>query len=130
LGGSSDAGDLRDLVIVVGDRDEVTWAESRGYDGGRSRSSSIRRIPILDSGRLRTLPDGAAMLLLRSLPPAVIRMRQWTQRNRNTVDKATTTHSLDCSTETDTYNPHNIANCSRSDHYGQTSIASGEVTKR
>jgi type IV secretory pathway TraG/TraD family ATPase VirD4 len=80
LGGGSDAADMRDLVFVIGDRDDVTWAETRSYDGTRSHSSSLRRIPILDSGPLRTLPDGTAVLLLRSVPPAVIRMRSWMHR--------------------------------------------------
>ncbi|MBN9610491.1 MAG: hypothetical protein BGO26_16575 [Actinobacteria bacterium 69-20] len=80
LGGGSDAADMRDLVFVIGDRDDVTWAETRSHDGTRSRSSSLRRIPILDSGPLRTLPDGTAVLLLRSMPPAVIRMRSWMHR--------------------------------------------------
>lgn len=130
LGGGSDAGDLRDLVFVIGDRDEVTWVESRGYDGGRSRSSSLRRIPILDSGRLRTLPDGAAMLLLRSLPPAVIRMRQWTHRTgsaRNARRRDATTADSDVIRAQRSGNiaiPHSRA------HDGQTSVASGEVKKR
>src|SRR5699024_8564308 len=80
LGGGANAADLKDLASLIGDRDETTCAETRSRDGNRSRSSSMRRIPILDSGRLRILPFGTAVLHLRSLPPAVIRMRPWTGR--------------------------------------------------
>ncbi|MBN9607896.1 MAG: type IV secretory system conjugative DNA transfer family protein [Actinobacteria bacterium] len=129
LGGGSDAGDLRDLVFVVGDRDEITWAESRGYDGQRSRSSSLRRIPILDSGRLRTLPDGAAMLLLRSVPPAVIRMRRWTDRTG--ARHRSQRRSARCnSDEIHAAFTRNVDNSVMRVHDGQTSIVGGEVTKR
>jgi hypothetical protein len=80
LGGGANATDLRDLSALIGDRDETTWAETRGGDGTRSRSSSLRRVPVLDPGRLRTLPFGSAVLLLRSVPPAVVRLHRWTDR--------------------------------------------------
>jgi len=80
LGGGANATDLRDLSALIGDRDETTWAETRGGDGTRSRSSSLRRVPVLDPGRLRTLPFGSAVLLLRSAPPAIVRLRRWTDR--------------------------------------------------
>jgi hypothetical protein len=57
-------------------------------------------------------------------------MRQWTDRNRNVNGKATAAHAMDCLDETVIYNPRNIAKGAMSEHYGQTSIASGEVTKR
>ncbi len=91
LGGGGNAGDLRDLAALIGERDETTWAENRGNDGTRSRSSSLRRIPILDPGRLRTLPFGSSVLLLRSVPPAVMRMRPWTHRDKR--DMAIRTHN-------------------------------------
>jgi type IV secretory pathway TraG/TraD family ATPase VirD4 len=80
LGGGANATDLRDLSALIGDRDETTWAETRGGDGTRSRSSSLRRVPVLDPGRLRTLPFGSAVLLLRSVPPAVVKLHRWSDR--------------------------------------------------
>lgn len=84
LGGGANASDLKDLSALIGERDETTWVESRGGDGTRSRSSSLRRIPVMEPGRLRTMPFGAAVLLLRSVPPAVLRMRPHTERKKST----------------------------------------------
>ncbi len=129
LGGGGNAGDLRDLSSLIGERDETTWAENRAHDGTRSRSSSLRRIPILDPGRLRTLPFGSAVLLLRSVPPAVIRMRRWTDRTgarpREPHQRAMT-HSDGTHKE---LTP-DIDNSRIRAHDEQTSIGFGEVTKR
>ena len=38
-------------------------------------------MPILDTGRLRTLPFGqAVLLLLRSAPPILLHLQPWTRR--------------------------------------------------
>jgi hypothetical protein len=129
LGGGGNAGDLRDLATLIGERDETTWAENRAHDGTRSRSSSLRRIPILDSGRLRTLPFGTAVLLQRSVPPAIIRMRRWTSRNDvrrcSRRDPATAV-----SDEAHIGFTRNVDNSVIRAHDERTSIASEEVTKR
>ncbi|NED96842.1 type IV secretory system conjugative DNA transfer family protein [Phytoactinopolyspora alkaliphila] len=80
LGGGSNARDLQDLSALIGERDEETISTSRGNDGSRSSSTNLRRIPIMDGGRLRTLPFGTAVLLLRSAPPIILDMQQWTRR--------------------------------------------------
>jgi hypothetical protein len=37
-------------------------------------------VPILEPGRLRTLPFGTAILLLRSARPILLTLRPWTKR--------------------------------------------------
>jgi type IV secretion system protein VirD4 len=80
LGGSGNAEDLRDLAALVGTRRERRAAESRGPDGRRTVSTSRHEVPVLDTGQLRTLPFGQAVLLLRSAPPILLRLQPWTRR--------------------------------------------------
>jgi hypothetical protein len=40
----------------------------------------VHEVPILDTGQLRTLPFGQAVLLLRSAPPILLRLQPWTCR--------------------------------------------------
>jgi type IV secretion system protein VirD4 len=80
LGGSGSAEDLRDLSALMGTRQEERIHYSWGSDGHRSSSTSIQEVPILDTGRLRTLPFGHAVLLLRSAPPILLTMQPWTRR--------------------------------------------------
>lgn len=72
LGGGSNARDLQDLSLLIGDRDDRTDSVSRDAHGGRSTSTSVRRVPVMDTSRLRTLPVGIGVLLLRSAPPIVV----------------------------------------------------------
>ena len=80
LGGGSNARDLTDLSTLIGDRDEETTSVSRDYRGGRSTSSGVRRVPVMDTSRLRTLPFGTGVLLLRTAPPVVLDLVPWTGR--------------------------------------------------
>jgi type IV secretory pathway TraG/TraD family ATPase VirD4 len=80
LGGGSNARDLADLSALIGERDEHTESTSRDRYGGRTTSTSIRRIPVMDAGRLRTLPFGTGVLLLRTAPPIVLDLQPWTAR--------------------------------------------------
>jgi type IV secretion system protein VirD4 len=80
LGGGSNARDLQDLSALIGERDERTDSISRDSYGGRSTSTSIRRVPVMDTSRLRTLPFGVGVLLLRSAPPIVLDLDPWTAR--------------------------------------------------
>ena len=80
LGGGSNARDLADLSALIGERDERTESVSRDRLGGRTTSTSIRRVPVMDAGRLRTLPFGTAVLLLRTAPPIVLHLHPWTAR--------------------------------------------------
>ncbi|MDQ0375949.1 type IV secretory pathway TraG/TraD family ATPase VirD4 [Cellulomonas humilata] len=81
LGGGSNARDLTDLAALIGDRDEETTTVSRDPRGGRSTSSSWRRVPVMETSRLRTLPFGTAVLLLRTAPPIVLDLMAWTDRH-------------------------------------------------
>ena len=91
LGGGSHARDLQDLSALLGDREEQTTSTSRGRDGHTSTSVSTHRVPILPPARLRTLPFGTAVLLLRSAPPIALTLSPWTSRpdaGRLTADRA------------------------------------------
>jgi type IV secretory pathway TraG/TraD family ATPase VirD4 len=80
LGGGSNARDLADLAALIGDRDETTTSTTRGHRGERSTSTNLRRVPVMDTARLRTLPFGTAVLLLRTAPPIVLDLMAWTAR--------------------------------------------------
>jgi len=80
LGGGSNARDLADLAALIGERDERTESTSRDGYGSRSVSTSLRRVPIMDTSRLRTLPFGTAVLLLRTAAPIVLDLRPWPDR--------------------------------------------------
>jgi type IV secretory pathway TraG/TraD family ATPase VirD4 len=80
LGGSGSADDLRNLSALIGTRREERLHHSWSRDGHKSTSTSIHETPILDTGELRTLPFGRAVLLLRSAPPILLTLRPWTQR--------------------------------------------------
>jgi type IV secretory pathway TraG/TraD family ATPase VirD4 len=80
LGGSGNADDLRDLSALVGTRKERRASASWGPDRRRTVSTSVHEVPILDTGQLRTLPFGQAVLLLRSAPPILLRLQPWTSR--------------------------------------------------
>jgi type IV secretion system protein VirD4 len=80
LGGGTNARDLADLSALIGERDEQIISESHDHSGRRSTSHSIRRMPIMDAGRLRTLPFGTGVLLLRSAPPIALDLTPWTRR--------------------------------------------------
>lgn len=80
LGGSANADDLRDLSALMGTREETRVHTSRGTDGRISTSTSTHEKPVLDTSRLRTLPFGTAVLLLRTAPPILLQLDPWTAR--------------------------------------------------
>lgn len=80
LGGTSSAADLRDLSALLGEKDEVTDSLTVGYDGTRSLQRSLRRVPVLPPERIRTLPFGTGLVLLRAAPPIIATLRPWTRR--------------------------------------------------
>ncbi|OUZ07234.1 type VI secretion protein [Aeromicrobium sp. PE09-221] len=85
LGGASNSRDLQDLSALIGERDEHTDSITIGDHGSRSSQRSIRRIPILPPDRLRTLPFGTGMVLLRAAPPIVTDLTAWTKREDATT---------------------------------------------
>jgi type IV secretory pathway TraG/TraD family ATPase VirD4 len=80
LGGGSNAKDLHDLSALIGERDEETTSNSRDHRGRRSTSTALRRVPILDVGRLRTLPFGTGVLMLRAARPILLDLTAWPDR--------------------------------------------------
>jgi type IV secretory pathway TraG/TraD family ATPase VirD4 len=80
LGGASNSRDLQDLSTLIGERDEYTDSVTLGDHGSRSNQRSIRRVPILPPDRIRALPFGTGVTLLRSAPPIITDLRAWTSR--------------------------------------------------
>lgn len=81
LGGASNSRDLQDLTTLIGERDEYTDSTTIGDYGSRSAQRSVRRVPILPPDRIRTLPFGTGVTLLRAAPPIVTNLRPWTTRS-------------------------------------------------
>ncbi|WP_344225330.1 type IV secretory system conjugative DNA transfer family protein [Kocuria atrinae] len=80
LGGASNSRDLQDLSTLIGERDEYTDSVTLGDHGTRSNQRSVRRVPILPPDRVRTLPFGTGVTLLRAAPPIVTDLRPWPSR--------------------------------------------------
>lgn len=80
LGGASNSKDLQDLSALIGERDEFTDSVTLGDHGSRSSQRSIRRVPVLPPERIRLLPFGTAVTLLRSAPPIITDLRRWPDR--------------------------------------------------
>ncbi|MGO1318546.1 MAG: type IV secretory system conjugative DNA transfer family protein, partial [Cellulomonadaceae bacterium] len=71
LGGASNSKDLQDLSTLIGERDDLTDTVTLGDHGSRSSQRSVRRIAIFPPDRIRRLPFGTAITLLRAAPPIV-----------------------------------------------------------
>lgn len=80
LGGASNSRDLQDLSTLIGERDEFTDSVTFGDYGSRSNQRSVRRVPILPPDRIRTLPFGTGVILLRSTPPIITDLHPWPKR--------------------------------------------------
>ncbi len=81
LGGASNSKDLQDLSTLIGERDENTDSVTLGDHGSRSHQRSVRRVPIFPPDRIRTLPFGVAITLLRSTRPIITDLRAWPSRH-------------------------------------------------
>ncbi|GAB3062517.1 MULTISPECIES: type IV secretory system conjugative DNA transfer family protein [Micrococcales] len=81
LGGASNSRDLQDLSTLIGERDEYTDSVTLGDHGTRSNQRSVRRVPILPPDRIRTLPFGTGVTLLRAASPIVTDLRPWPSRS-------------------------------------------------
>ncbi len=80
LGGASNSKDLQDLSTLIGERDELTDSTTVGDYGSRSNQRSVRRVAIMPPDRIRTLPFGTAVTLLRSAPPIITDLTGWPAR--------------------------------------------------
>ena len=97
LGGGSHARDLDDLSTLIGQRDEAHTSTTQSRDGHTTTSTSTSQVPILPPAKLRTLPFGTAVLLLRAAPPIALTLRPWTRRAdaaRLRADRAATEAGL------------------------------------
>lgn len=77
LGGASNSKDLQDLSTLIGERDEFTDSVTLGDHGTRANQRSVKRVPILPPDRIRTLPFGTGVTLLRAAPPIMTDLRPW-----------------------------------------------------
>jgi len=80
LGGGSNARDLDDLSKLIGPRQERHTSTSTGPDGRTTTSTSEREVRVMEPSRLRTLPFGTGVLLLRSARPIVLTLGKWVDR--------------------------------------------------
>ena len=80
LGGGSNARDLDDLSKLIGARQQAQTSTSIGPDGRTTTSTSEREVAVMEPSRLRTLPFGTGVLLLRSARPIVLTLGQWVNR--------------------------------------------------
>jgi type IV secretion system protein VirD4 len=80
LGGGSNTRDLDDLSKLIGQRQDRQATESINPHGGRSVSYTSREVPIKEPSRLRMLPFGTAVLMLRSARPILLTLDRWTDR--------------------------------------------------
>ncbi|SFS16440.1 TraM recognition site of TraD and TraG [Agrococcus baldri] len=80
LGGASNSKDLQDLSTLIGERDDLTDTVTLGDHGSRSNQRSVRRIAIFPPDRIRRLPFGTAIVLLRAATPIVTDLQPWPSR--------------------------------------------------
>ena len=80
LGGASASKDLQELSVLIGERDERSDTVTISDHGARSLQRSTRRIAVMPPERIRTLPFGTGLVLLRSAPPIVTSLRSWAHR--------------------------------------------------
>ena len=80
LGGVPEADDLEALSRLTGERDVPTVSSSTGSRGEVSVTRSMRRERVFTPTEIRQLPPGRALLLYRTLPPAMITLQRWMDR--------------------------------------------------
>jgi type IV secretion system protein VirD4 len=97
LGGSSNAGDLRDVTQLIGEREHVDVSTTRESGGGRHVTESTRQRSVLEPSVIRRLRVGHGLLLLRAARPIVLTLRPWTSRRdaiRLRVERASVEETL------------------------------------
>jgi type IV secretory pathway TraG/TraD family ATPase VirD4 len=86
LGGASASKDLQELSVLSGERDEPSDTVTISDYGARSLQRSVRRVAVMPPERIRTLPFGTGLVLLRSAPPVVTDLHPWTARRSRRAD--------------------------------------------
>jgi type IV secretion system protein VirD4 len=78
LPGVADLDTLRYFAGLIGDEETRDTSRTTGAgSGGGTRTSAIRRRPLVAAEALRQLPDRHALLLYGRLPPAEVKLRMW-----------------------------------------------------
>ncbi|WP_239455424.1 TraM recognition domain-containing protein [Nocardioides gilvus] len=80
LGGASASKDLQELSVLIGERDDPNDTITINENGARSVQRSTRRRHVMPPEQIRMLPFGTGLVLLRSAPPIVARLRSWRAR--------------------------------------------------
>ena len=76
LGGLGHAEDLHRISQLAGEIDQPAATRTSGV-GGTSTSIGPRRLPALPIEKLRTLPEGRAIILARRTPPVEAELQPW-----------------------------------------------------
>jgi type IV secretion system protein VirD4 len=76
LPGVADLETLRYFAGLVGEEEARDYTRTTG-DGGTSRSTAVRRRPLVAPEAMRQLPEGHALLLYGRIPPVQVRLRMW-----------------------------------------------------
>lgn len=78
LGGVADLDTLRYFAGLAGEEESRELSRTTGAGaGGGTRTSSVRRRPLIAPEALRQLPEGQALLLYGRLAPVRLRLRMW-----------------------------------------------------
>jgi type IV secretion system protein VirD4 len=78
LPGVADLDTLQYFAGLAGEEEARDLSRTTGAgSGGGTRTSSVRRRPLIAAEALRQLPDRHALLLYGRLPPARVRLRMW-----------------------------------------------------
>jgi type IV secretion system protein VirD4 len=80
LGGGAGAQDLRDLAQLIGEYEVQEVSESSSVGGPKSRTETTRQRAIFDASRLRAIPLGYGVMLLRTTAPFILTLTPWTKR--------------------------------------------------
>jgi len=80
LGGASASKDLQELSVLIGEREEASDTITISDQGTRSIQRSTRQRHVLPPERIRMLPFGTGLVLLRRAPPIVADLRSWHRR--------------------------------------------------
>jgi type IV secretion system protein VirD4 len=80
LGGGAGAQDLRDLAQLIGEYEVQEISESSSAGGPKSRTETTRQRAIFDASRLRAIPLGHGVMLLRTTSPFILTLTPWTKR--------------------------------------------------
>jgi type IV secretion system protein VirD4 len=81
LGGSGNAADLADISRLAGEIPVTEWSRTLAAGpGAGSASASVRYRPVIEPADIRRLGYGTGLLLLRTAPPILLRLRPWTAR--------------------------------------------------